>query len=146
MKRLLIVLLALSFYNAPARGDTEAALVTTNGQCAQHLMCDAQTATGVCTVLPASGDERTLFVFGKWSRMTFFGNGSVGTPWTCDVMGNMGGYDAESGDGVKLNTTSLSNTQEAITLREGDFGYVWVTCPTIGTSVTITVSVCPSSR
>ena len=146
MKKWLLASLFLSFMCVHAWGDTDPTRIVTEGTCQKLTMCAAQTATGVCTVLPASGDERVLRPFGRWSRFTFFGNESVDTPWSCDVFGNNTGYDLESGDGVQLNTASITNANESITVYNGDFGFIWINCSVIETSVTMTVNACPSNR
>ncbi len=131
---------------SPASADTSPSLLNKVGQCASFTLCSAQTATGGCTVNPASGDEIVLPVFGYWSSLTFFSNKSVGSPYSCAVHGNIDGHDAESGDFVKLNDTQLTATDKAISLNGGNFGHIWISCGTITTSVTITVNACPSSR
>ena len=143
---LLILFLAIACVSASVHADTEPALLEAVGVCESRELCSAQTATGDCTVQPASGDELVLKVFGKYSNLTFFSNESVGAPYTCNVHGNRGGHDLESGDFVVLTTTAMSDTNESISLNGGNFGHIWVNWSTIATSVTITVNACPANR
>jgi len=145
IKSFLLALLALSFYIAPARGDTEPTFVRKVNTCEEYIFCTAQTATGVCTVSPASGDEVVLDTFGKWSSLTFYANESVGA-FTCNVYGNNSGHDDQSGDGVLLTSTPMDATHEAISLNGGNFGHIWINCSAIATSVTITMNACPADR
>ena len=148
MERLWLLILFLAFVCVPApmHADTEPALLKAVGVCESRELCSAQTATGDCTVEPATGDELVLKMFGKYSSLTFFSNESVGAPYVCDVHGNRGGHDAESGDFVLLTSTPLSDTNESISLNGGNVGHIWVNCSTITTSVTVTVNACPANR
>ena len=144
MKHLLF-LLAL-FVTASAFADTSPTrLGDLSNTCGKFVLCGAQTATGDCTVLPASGDEIVLETFSKWSSFTLYSNESVGNH-TCHIFSNNGGHDAEPGDAIQISTTALSETQELITLNGGNFGFIWANCSAIGTSVYITVKACPSNR
>ena len=149
MKRFYLLLLACvcewALAPALARADTEPALLNQNGQCAQFAMCAAQTATGDCTVSPATGDERILNVFGKWSSFTFYGNQSVDA-FSCVVHSNATGHDAESGAFVLISSTPISDSNKAITINGGNFGHIWMNCTSITTSATITVNACPGNR
>ncbi len=148
MRRMWILAIFLSFVCAHAQADTSPTRIgEPKNTCQKFTMCATQTIAGVCDVDgDTTSDEIVLNVFGRWSRFTFFGNASTGTPWSCDVFGNNGGFDAEGGDGVQLNTTALTNLNESITLREGDFGFIWVNCSSITTNTIITVNACPSNR
>lgn len=154
MKRFLLFLtlcagaLVCAYALAPthARADTPAIRIgEPKNNCQQFTLCNEQTATGVCTVLPASGDEIVLKTFGMYSALTFFGNQSTGA-FSCHIFGNVNGYDAESGDGVQLSTTAITESNEAISLNGGNFGFIWASCSAIGTDVILTVTACPSSR
>lgn len=139
----LILILALSLICARAWADTAPTRTSTVGACGVFVMCLPQTIAGVCDIDgDTTGDKIVLSALG-YSKLTFFSNGSVDNPWVCNVFGNDSGYDAESGDGVQLNTTALSNTQEAITLAGGNFNRVWVNCSTVTTSALVTVHACP---
>ncbi len=137
----------IAFYSASANADADPprasdTISSVNG-CLKHEICSAQTATGDCTVLPASGDERVLRVLG-YSRFALYGLQSVGD-YVCDVMSNDEGHDAAVGVGQKINVTSLTETTDLIQF-EGTYDYIWVTCPTIATSVTVNIVSCPASR
>jgi hypothetical protein len=109
-------------------------------------MCDVQTATGDCDVdKDGTGDEIVLNTFGLYSSFTFYGNQSVGA-FSCVVHSNATGHDVESGSFVLLSSTPLSDGNPAITINGGNFGYIWMNCTSIATSVIITVNACPSNR
>lgn len=145
MKRLLFLVLFLSFiYAGASLADTPASRNKIVKTCHEYVLCSAQTATGDCTVLPASGDEITLEVFGQWSALTFFSNQSVGN-YSCHIHGNSSGHDDQSGDFVQLSTTAITESNQAISLNGGNFGWIWVNCSAIATSVTMTVNVCPAN-
>lgn len=112
--------------------------------CEKYTMCAAQTATGDCTALPASGEERVLRTLGKGSKLSFYSTQSVGDH-ICDVMSNDTGHDVLSGVGQKINAASLTESAMTLTLY-GVFDYIWVTCPTIVTSATVTVSICAGNN
>lgn len=144
MRFVLALLAVLTLLAAPAFGDTNPpVLEREDAGCTKYEMCSAQTATGDCTVLPASGDEIVLHVHDR-SQLTFYSLQSVGAH-TCDFMTNDEGHDAASGVGFKFNTSSLTDAAPVLTFG-GLFDYIWVTCPTIGTSVTVTALVCTSNR
>ena len=85
------------------------------------------------------------------SSWTFYGTQSVGA-YECDVFSNDTGYDANVTDKQKLNSRTITapsdadwtvlGNRQAVSF-DGSFDWVWVECPTIGTSATITVQVCP---
>lgn len=112
--------------------------------CRSYTMCDAQTATGDCTASPASGDERVVKTLG-FSTMTFYSMQSVGSPYACNVISNDQGHDAASGVGFQINTASLTNAAPILSIT-GMFEYIWLTCPTIATSVTVKMLLCAASR
>ena len=146
MRRHWILAICLSFVCAHAQADTAPIPIgDEKNTCQQFTMCAAQTLVGDCTVLPASGDEIVLETFGRWSSLTFYANQSVGA-YSCVVHSNASGHDAETGDFVLLSSTPLSGSNESISLNGGNFGYIWINCPTIGTSVTVTLNACPSNR
>jgi hypothetical protein len=111
-------------------------------------MCAAQTATGDCDAnSDGTGEILVLPVFAKWSSFTFYSNQSVGAPYTCTVHSNNNGHDAEAGDFVVISGGgALTDTNESISLNGGNFGFIWINCSAITTSVTITVNACPSNR
>jgi len=104
-------------------------------------MCDAETDLGVC-MNSGGTDELVLEVFDKWTRFTFYSNQSVGAKWNCHIFSNNLGYDVESGDGIQVTADPLTEDDEAITLSNVDFGFIWANCDDIDTSVTITVNAC----
>ncbi len=140
MRKFLLIGFALSLVCAHAQADTIPDTVgVPRSHCIKKLMCDAETVTGVCT---KGGDEIVLEVLDKWTRFTFYANQSVGTPYSCHIYSNNLGYDAESGDGIRVTSSPLTEDDQAITLSNADFGFIWANCDTIETSVTITVNAC----
>lgn len=134
---LMILIPSMVFADAdPIRVDS------VNG-CIKYTFCDAQTATGDCTTLPASGDERVLRAMGR-SRITYYSLQSVGAH-VCDIISNDQGHDAASGAGQKINAVSLTASTAILTLS-APFDYVWITCPTVGTSVTVSAVVCAGNN
>ena len=123
--------------------DAEPPFVDEIRACKKYTFCAAQTTTGDCTELPASGDELVLRVIGR-SSLTFYSIQSVGAH-ICNIMSNDRGHDAASGAGFQVNAISLTATTPVLSLS-GNFDYIWVTCPTIGTSATVTGLVCPASN
>lgn len=115
------------------------------GGCVEYVMCAAQTATGDCTALPASGDERVANVETK-GKITFYSTQSNASAYICDIISNDVGHDVASGDGHKINNASLTETARVLTFN-GLFKFIWVTCPTIADNqVTITAQVCTANR
>lgn len=147
MKSFWILAFVLSLACASAHADTSPTPIgDAKNTCQQFMMCDAQTATGDCDVdKDGTGDEIVLTTFGRWSSLTFYANLSVGA-YSCVVHSNADGHDAQSGSYVLLSSTPLSSSNESISLNGGNFGVVWINCATIGTSATVTVNACPSSR
>lgn len=144
MRYLIVSLSAVFLLATPASGDAGPAPTKVGGGvCTSYLMCAAQTATGDCTVLPASGDELVLEMDGR-SSMTFYSIQSVGAH-ICDIMSNDEGHDDASGVGFKVNTASLTDSAPVLSIN-GLFRFIWVTCPTIGTSATVTALVCTANR
>jgi len=98
----------------------------------------------------AGTDEIVLRGLGKYA-WTFYGTQSVGA-YACDVFTNDTGYDANVADKQKLNATSITSTtdllwtvagNQQVKSFDGSFDWIWVECPTIGTTATITATVCP---
>ncbi len=141
-------LLAILMFCSVAYADVEPLFIQPDHSnqikgCKKYEFCSAQTATGDCTALPASGDERVLRVAGR-SVLTFYSTQSIGVH-TCNVMSNDTGHDALSGVGQQINAASLTATAMTLTLA-APFDYIWITCPTIVTSATVTALICPASN
>lgn len=135
-------LLIISLYT-PAFGDTEPTEINSPGGCRKYEFCSAQTAIGVCTVLPASGDERVLRVASK-SIMTFYSVRSIGAH-ICDFVSSDVGFDDATTSSYQFNAESLTDSNPMLSFS-GVFDYVWVTCPTIGVSTTVTGTFCPGNN
>ena len=144
MKKTILILFLCLLYASVTLGDTEPALVRPGAnKCEEYSVCTAQTATGACTVLPASGDERVLDTFIKgFNSLTFFSHESVGN-YSCDVFLSSNGFDASGGSGIKATSQSITQNNQGVVLAAAGFGHMWVQCATIATSVTMTVNACP---
>lgn len=138
---LLIVSLLLA---GIAHADTDPGPIEQRPGCKVYTMCDAQVTTGDCTVLPTSGDERVVKVL-SFSNLTFYGLQSVGAPYECNIVSNDEGHDAAVGVGFQVNSTSLTDLAPILSIS-GLFYHIWVNCPTIETSVTVTALVCSANR
>jgi hypothetical protein len=99
-------------------------------------LCSLQTSQSTgCTA--SNGDEMVADLRG-FTAIAFYSTQSASTSYTCDVYSSDVGYDADSGVGQDRSTTSLSNTQEMISI-DGGLAYVWIECSSIAnSSVTVT--------
>lgn len=141
---LLAIWMALPIPFTSAQADVGATKLVSETGCFTYVMCDDQTATGICTALPASGEERVASL-GFMSKLTFDGTQSIDA-YSCDIYHSSIGPDALAAlgeAGFKINTTSLSQTQETISFF-GLLKNVWISCTSITTSVYITLDVCPA--
>lgn len=136
MKFLALAILLLA---VPALGDTDALSKRVyNGPNSNQTMvgtlCSAQASAAVCT---SGGDEVVVDLRG-FTTASFFSTQSTSTDYTCDVIMNDNGYDANSGVGQDRSTTSMTETQESITL-DGVLGFVWISCSELANNaVTVT--------
>jgi hypothetical protein len=104
-------------------------------------MCNqASGETGVCTDTGViSGGTARVHRFNGMYATTHFGTQSTATTYSCDLYGNDTGYDADAADRQVLNSTSLSQTNQAISF-DGLFDYVWWECTAVtGGTVVITM-------
>lgn len=133
MKNLILLLTLLA---SPAWADTKPPTdnnLPQNGR--EATLCSAQTATGDCT----HGGQTIVWDVRGYKTITFDSTASDATSWTCDVIANAVGHDANSGAGHDVTATSISDTADILTL-EGGFRYIWVTCSALvagGGGVTI---------
>ena len=142
---LLAVLLALFLSGIVSATDKEPTGFDADAGCTTYNMCKAQTAVGDCTDLPASGATRVKRVAGK-SHLSFYSTQSTATNYSCDIFSNDVGHDLLSGVGHQINTASLTQLSPILTF-DGQFRFVWVTCPTLDDNqVTITLEVCAANR
>jgi len=137
----LTIIIALLVIAWPAHADSTA----TTGRrladgCIDHYLCVAEADTGVCKI--ASGGDEIVANVGPVSNLIFFHDASVGN-WTCDIYANSQGYDAASGAGDKINTSSLTQANLAPATATDIAGYIWASCGTISSAVTITMRACP---
>jgi len=114
-----------------------------------YKMCDVQVngEEGVCTVGGVqTGDEYVLNASG-YKSLTFFSMQSDSATYSCDIYTRDESHDAGpvAGNGFKVNVTSLSETQEALTLS-GPFNYVWVNCTAIAAGGGVTITVLAQSK
>lgn len=116
--------------------------------CVKYTMCNAQTATDECTVLPASGDELVVRVATN-SNLTFYSTASTASTYSCDVISNDQGFDASAptGNGFQINTASITPAAPILSFS-GLFDFMWIDCSAINGdgNVTITLQMCTASR
>ena len=142
----LLTVMAALLLPAVSTADTAPIAERVNA-CIKFTMCNAQTALGDCTALPASGDELVVRVNGT-SRLTFYGMQSTATTYSCNVISNDRGHDAATGVGFRVNTASITNTAPILSLV-GLFDYVWVNCTAIDggpDAATITMLQCSNAQ
>ena len=137
MKKIFALLLLLP---AVAWADHDPDSTRVNNRCTQYRMCDGQTSTGICTS-PKDADELVLEV-GRYAYYTFSAIPSTATNYSCDILSNHDGYDADN-TSDQVNTTSITDEAPMYTLG-ALLKYLWITCPTLDDNqVTIDVVVCP---
>lgn len=129
------------FFIQPAKADVGPTTIEAEYGCVKVKMCDAETNTGVCMRDAGSGDDEIVADLPFNGILTFDSSQSVGAH-SCDMYGNMNGYDANSGVGTQINSVALSDSQMSLTYF-GMFDNVWVTCSAIGTNVTVVLNACP---
>ena len=138
MKNSILLVPLVLLMAGSAWGDVAPEVVENYGsEGVMYKMCDAQTAAAVCT---KDGDQIVLNAAG-FSSLTFYGMQSTDVAYSCDIYSRDQSHDtAVEANGFKINVTSLSETQEVITLS-GPFSRVWIKCTSLtggGNSVTIT--------
>lgn len=102
------------------------------------LLCDAQTATGACTALPTSGDERVAQVEG-FDMFTAFSAASTATAYSCRIVSNDEGYDAATPVGDGTTIAYLTSGQRQVSWS-GSGSKLFAVCQSIaGGGVTITI-------
>ena len=142
MTRILILFGLLLALPAGA-ADKAPTSVRLSGECNVFTMCNAQTGTGVCTTLPASGDEIVMYLATR-STLSFYSTQGVGA-YSCDVYSNDTGYTATATAKQKLNATPLT-TSASIVSFSGLFAHVWLECTATGTQAPVWAYVCPADR
>ena len=125
MKIILAILVSILLAGS-AWADVAPEKVNVTGNAVEYTMCDAQATAVVCT---RDGDEIVLNGSDLIS-LTFFSTESTATTFNCDIYSSSTTYGAGTPAGFKVNVTSLSETQEVLTLS-GPFIYVWVKCTAI---------------
>lgn len=141
MKYLIPILLTL-FFSVNTLADTAAPIVENVNGCVQHILCDTETVTGVCTH-PVTGDEVVLIGAGR-SNITFYGLQSIGN-YNCDIISSDRGHDDSGGVGHTVNSASITQVAPVLTI-EGPLYAFWISCGTIATSVTVTSLICPGTN
>jgi len=131
--------LLLLLLPALAWADATPAKTRVNNRCQSYRMCDAQASTGICTSV-SDADEIVLQI-ARFAHYTFYSIQSTATNYSCDIMTNNQGYDANN-TADQVNTISI--TDEAPVYTMGVLlRYLWITCPTLADNqVTIDVVVC----
>ncbi len=158
MKALLILAAALALavpawadvgpYGVDVTGTTVTSGPNNSGQrmngCVMRRMCSAQTAATDCVDTTRASDEIVADVAGMYNH-TFYGTPSTDA-YTCTVVGNAHGHDAESGEAQNISTAgALTETSQVVTL-EGSLSRLWVTCSVVTTSVTVDMLTCPMTK
>ncbi len=132
------VVLAIIFFSTSAFAQAQATKTRTDRGWS-HLMCAAETTNGICD----SGSEDIYAWVGNYSSFTVYFEETGGVTATCEVhaagIGVSMATDMNGFSENKINSTSLSDSQDAITFSGGDFEYVWVKCASISTTVTVTL-------
>jgi hypothetical protein len=126
----LLAILVMLLVAAPAIADVPPSQIRYGDNAVLYTMCDAEADDGVCQV----GGDQVVANASAFDSLTFYSMQSAAGTYTCDVYSRDQTYDTTPGTGFKINTTSLSSSQEVITVS-GPFMWVWVNC-TAGTSAT----------
>ncbi len=147
MKNLNILVVILSFlFAGSAYGTTEQATNVRNARGYTYKMCDDETTVSAVVCQNSAGNE-IFAIVDRFDTLTFTFHDTGSGDNSCDIFtadqnANVTGssnLDAEAFEFGPVNSTSLSSTQQVITLSEIDFFYVWVTCAGAGTSPLMTV-------
>lgn len=145
LKRLATLALLAIWMALPAIADTGPATEPQGQGCVTYTLCNAQTATGTCTVNPASGDELVAIIFTK-SNWSFNADESTATTFSCNIQEAYSGHDSGASNATDLFTTALSQTQYT-NKWGGVLTRIWAECATItGGNVTIRATACPASE
>ena len=78
-----------------------------------------------------------VFDTGGYSSIVVSTTGSVGT-YSCDVIGNNTGHDAELGEGETINSVSLTSSDTAISFGSPP-RFIWITCSANSGTVTAVI-------
>lgn len=111
-------------------------------------MCPNQAngQTGVCTndgQTKTGSNSAIEHRFSGAYTLTLYGTQSTATTYSCDWYSNDTGYTGVAGDVQKMNTASLTNTNQVLSFA-GLQDWGWVECTNItGGSVIITMLVAP---
>jgi hypothetical protein len=104
-------------------------------------MCNGQTTTGVCDSIGDGTGTPIIHRFSGAYTLTLYGTQSTDA-YVCDFYSNDTGYDADAADKQKMNSVSIDDSNQSISFA-GLFDYGWVECPTVTTSVVVTMLASP---
>lgn len=139
--RSLLVFLTVICFSTSAFAQSKASTTRTDRGWS-HAMCLAETTNGVCDT---SGGEDIYAWVANYESFTVFITMTGGTAVACDVYAAGIEIDMVTDLGAagftqnKINSVSLSDTQDAITFTGGNFENVWIKCASIDTTVTVTL-------
>tara|TARA_R110002020_G_scaffold37165_7_gene112282 strand:+ start:708 stop:1181 length:474 start_codon:yes stop_codon:yes gene_type:complete len=149
---ILVAALVLLFASASLAATNQATNVRT-ARGYTYLMCDEETNAGTAVCENTTGEIYAIVDRFDTLTFTYLDTGSgnscdiYGTDQSSDVAGSSD-LDAENFEYGPLNSVSLSDTQESITLYDISFHYIWVTCNGGGSSpvMSVRMSVATSGR
>jgi hypothetical protein len=141
MKKLIIAMVSLAMLGIvpgiSSAGQQASKTSTANGY--SHTMCSLESSTGVCD---ANGANDLYAIVEMYERVTF----TLHTPGNsvCDIYastefepGVESAADISVYGGDKINSTSLSTTQEKIEYYNLSYKYMWVLCTTNDATSTV---------
>ena len=135
----LLAMLVVLLVAGPAIADTPPSQIRYSDKAVLYTMCDAETTAGPAACQNAGNTEVIVVNASAYDSLTFYAMQAAAGTFTCDVYSRDEPYDtAAAGNGFKINVTSLSGSQEVITLS-GPFLWVYLQC-TLGTSADVTVT------
>jgi len=108
-----------------------------------YIICNAETVDGICDGAGATAGDDTYVDVSQFDRFTVFLEEAGGPTVTCEVYATDEILQAPAADMSsfttnRINSVSMSDSQDSITFG-GDFGYMWVSCAGVATSVTVTL-------
>ena len=135
----LLAMLVVLLVAGPVIADTAPSQIRYGDKGVLYTMCAAETAAGPAACQNAGNTEVISVNASAYDSLTFYAMQSAGGTFTCDIFSRDEPYDTVvAGNGFKINLTSLSGSQEVITVS-GPFAFVWVQC-TKGTSADVTIT------
>jgi hypothetical protein len=143
MRNILIALATIVMLPAVAFAGTQATTIKTE-RGKEHIMCPTVEGTGVCD----NGLTPHIYaVVDAYESVTFTLYDSAGASVAeCEVFAAPASRTAVPTDddisslgGTKINSTSLSETQQKIQFNNINYKYMWVSCGVLDASSTVTM-------